>query len=100
MNASNGRPQQGREAPISREQITATGLPVRPLHNPLTSEDEVILQNVIERTAVHADLAARMKEAGLDVSDHENRNAVHHHVASTLKKLFFPTQLTPPSDES
>lgn len=75
-----------------------TRLPVRPLQNPLTTEDEATLDRAIEKTTVHHDLIQRAKEAGLEVGELEQRNAMHHHVASTLKRLFFPTHLTPPQE--
>jgi hypothetical protein len=71
-------------------------LPVRPLHNPLTSEDEATLDAAIAKTAVHHDLIQRMKQAGMDVAEQENRNAMHHHVATTLKTMFFPPTMSPP----
>lgn len=77
---------------------TGTKLPVRPLHNPLTSEDEAAIDRTLEKTTIHHDLMQRMKEAGLEVGEHEARNAMHHHVASTLKRLFFPTHLSPPAE--
>jgi hypothetical protein len=74
---------------------TPATLPVRPLHNPLSAEDEAIINNALHRTTVHHDLIERMKQAGIDTSEQEARNAMHHHVASTLKKLFFPAGMVP-----
>lgn len=73
-----------------------TQLPVRPLINPLTSEDEALLRQVVQKTMAHADMIERMKQCGIPVSDHEDRNGMHRHVASEMIRLFFPPTITSP----
>lgn len=100
MSRANVRPAPGRPVEITPQVATPANLPVRPLHNPLSSEDEQIFHRAVQRTTVHHDLMERMKAAGIDVSEQEARNAMHHHVASTLKKLFFPDGMVPIDHQS
>jgi hypothetical protein len=94
----------GRSKPGDDDSSQPTGLsgqtlPVRPLINPLSSEDEAVLESVMAKSAVVHDLTERMKACGIDVSQHQDRNSMHHHVASTMKQLFFPATLQiPPND--
>jgi hypothetical protein len=94
----NVRPNSAATATASGAVLGGSGpqLPVQPLINPLSSEDEAALHQVIERCSVVHDLIQRLKEVGIDVSQHEARNGMHRHVASTMKRLFFPDTLTPP----
>lgn len=95
MSRAHVRAPAGRPTEITPQVATPATLPVRPLYNPLSAEDEAIINNAIQRTAVHDDLMRRMNEAGIDVSEQEARNAMHYHVASTLKNRFFPSGMVP-----
>jgi hypothetical protein len=78
--------------------VDTTQLPVRPLINPLTSEDESLLRSVLERHYAHADLIERAKQCGLDMSQQESRNQLHGQVAKAALELFFPTTIVPPEE--
>ena len=75
-------------------------LPVRPLINPLNSEDEATLRKILHNALAHSDLIERAKACGMDMSEHEARNEMHKHVAGTMIKLFFPPNLTPPDSSN
>lgn len=65
-------------------------LPVHPLHNPLTTDDEAVLDNVLAVHRVVSDVIERAHRCGMDVSQQQGRNAVHHQSATAFKAHFFP----------
>lgn len=76
--------------------MTENQIPIVPLVNPLTQEDQATLQQILQRAREHADVAQRLAAAGVPPTDHLQRNQMHTDVAQGLLDQFFPTQLTPP----
>jgi hypothetical protein len=73
-------------------------LPVMPLHNPLTPEDEAMLNHVISRLPIIEDLLHRAALCGLDVAERGARHEMHKAIAGQIKKHFFPDQLPTASE--
>lgn len=71
-------------------------LPVVPLHNPLSTDDEAVLDNILHVHSIVADVLARAKDCGMDVQNQIERNANHHLAATKFKQRFFPISLKPP----
>jgi hypothetical protein len=71
------------------------GLPVHPIINPLSAQDEEILDNAKQKNAAIADLIARANHVGIDVTQHAGRNQLHADTIDKLKEMFFPTTMTP-----
>lgn len=75
--------------------VKTIDLKARPLINPLTPEDEIIIDKVIEQHHHLEDLISRCESCGLDMTKHRERHDMHKHVAHKLKEFFFPNQLPP-----
>jgi len=75
-------------------------LPVRPIYNPLNAEHEAALRNVVERLKIRRDLIDRAKAVGLDMTQHDDRHAIHHQAATQLLQQFFPQTMTVPDESS
>ena len=68
-------------------------LPVKPLINPLTEQDRIAIEHVLDRLPHIKDLLLRAHECGLDVADRMAKHEMHEVIATKLKEHFFPTQL-------
>lgn len=71
-------------------------IPTVPLHNPLSAEDEAVLDNIRTVLPVISDVIARAKDCGIDMTAHSERHANHENAVRKLKERFFPTTLRPP----
>ncbi len=77
-----------------------TQLPAHTLTQPLSTEDEHILRQVLANTHQIAQVIDHAKALGLDTAQHEARAAMHHGFATTALERFFPVTMTPPQNMS
>lgn len=68
-------------------------LPVKPLINPLTPDDESAIDSVLQRLPMIEDLIQRAAEVGLEVGPQAERHEMHKVIAQRLKTHFFPKEL-------
>lgn len=71
--------------------------PVKPLHNPLSHDDEAIIHQILARLKIAEDIILRAADCGLDVAGRYEQHKMHEAVANKLKQRFFPDQL--PTDQ-
>lgn len=71
----------------------AYNMPVHPLINPLTEEDRIAIETVLNRLPMIYDLLHRAEQVGLDVAAHKDRHEMHKVIAERLHTHFFPKQL-------
>jgi hypothetical protein len=84
---------------MSQDQSTQhIKLPVMPLHNPLTADDEAALNYVLQRLPVVEDMLLRAMACGLDVGERGARHEMHAATAKAIKQHFFPDQLPTASE--
>ena len=76
-----------------------TKLPVQTLLNPLTENDRISIEHVLDRLPVIQDLLHRAHACGLDVADRQAKHEMHKEIATKLKEHFFPPQLPPPTGD-
>lgn len=68
-------------------------LPVRPLLNPLTDDDRLLLEQVINHLPMIEDLLHRAERCGCPVGDRWQKHQVHKEISSRLMDHFFPVEL-------
>lgn len=68
-------------------------LPVKPLINPLSDEDRVVIEQVLARLPEIHDLLHRAEACGIDVTDRRAKHEMHHAIAHRLHAHFFPKEL-------
>lgn len=73
-------------------------MPVKPLHSPLTPDDEVILNGIAAHHPIIADFLKRCHNCGLDMTGHIGQLEAQHHFVQKVKGHFFPDQLPTKSE--
>jgi hypothetical protein len=68
-------------------------VPVRPLHTPLTPDDEAALNAIATHHPVIADFLARCHNCGLDVQQQIGQVEAQAAFVGKVKQHFFPDQL-------
>lgn len=73
-------------------------LPVKPLLNPLTEDDRVLIEQVMTNLPMIEDLIHRAEACGCPVDDRKAKHEVHKEISKALYKHFFPAQLPTTSE--
>jgi hypothetical protein len=75
------------------DQAEPVKLTVRPLINPLTEDDRMLLEQVMNHLPMIEDLLHRAERCGCPVTERWQKHEVHKQVATALRDHFFPVEL-------
>lgn len=73
-------------------------VPLKPLHTPLTPDDEAMLNSIAAHHPVIADFLARCHNCGLEVAPHIGQLEAQAAFVKKVKTQFFPDQLPSTSE--